>query len=194
MAVTSPRDGILQKIHVVSGQAVPASAALFEVIGLDTLWIRVPVSVSDRPLLNRAAWASVHGLAEQSSTSSLRGTPVVAPPTADPATATIDLYYEVPNPDGRLVPGEKVGVTISLGTRQQALVVPHASVLTDEHGGSWVYVSSGSGDSGVYQRHRVAVAYVSGQEAVLSEGPPVNSRVVTTGAAELFGTEFSAGH
>ena len=178
-------------MHAVPGQVVPASAALFEVISLDTLWIRVPVSVSDISTLNRRAQVLVHGLTEQAAIGSLRGTPVQAPPTADAATATIDRYYEVSNPDGRLVPGEKVGVTISLGNEQEALVVPYGSILTDEQSVSWVYVSSGLG---VYQRHRITVSYVSGQEAVLSEAPPVNSKVVIKGATELFGTEFSAGH
>ncbi|MSO21572.1 MAG: HlyD family secretion protein [Acidobacteria bacterium] len=118
LAVTAPRDGILQKVYVVPGQVVPTAAALFEVISLNTLWVRVPVSVSDRPLLNRGASASIHGLTGQTETGSLRGTPVQAPPTADAATASVDLYYEVANFGGRLIPGEKVGVTLSLEMRR----------------------------------------------------------------------------
>jgi hypothetical protein len=30
--------------------------------------------------------------------------------------------------------------------------------------------------------------------AVLSSGPPVGTRIVTVGVAELFGTEFGVGH
>jgi hypothetical protein len=32
-----------------------------------------------------------------------------------------------------------------------------------------------------------------GESAVLDQGPPTGTRVVTAGAAELFGTEFGVG-
>ncbi len=40
---------------------------------------------------------------------------------------------------------------------------------------------------------RVAMADVVGDAAVLRQGPSPGTRVVTVGAAELFGTEFGAG-
>jgi membrane fusion protein, heavy metal efflux system len=45
----------------------------------------------------------------------------------------------------------------------------------------------------VYSRQRVVVTDVSGPLAVLSQGPAEGMRVVTDGAAELFGVEFGAG-
>ena len=41
---------------------------------------------------------------------------------------------------------------------------------------------------------RVAGADIDGDVAVLSSGPPVGTRIVTVGVAELFGTEFGVGH
>jgi hypothetical protein len=38
------------------------------------------------------------------------------------------------------------------------------------------------------------VAAVVGEQAALASGPPPGASVVTDGAAELFGTEFGAGH
>ena len=45
----------------------------------------------------------------------------------------------------------------------------------------------------VYVRQRVVVADITGSLAVLSQGPAAGARVVTDGAAELFGVEFGAG-
>jgi hypothetical protein len=45
----------------------------------------------------------------------------------------------------------------------------------------------------VFVRHRVEIADVVADAAVLRQGPAPGTRVVTVGAAELFGTEFGAG-
>ena len=73
---------------------------------------------------------------------------------------------------------------------ETGLVVPKAALLHDAYGGTWVYVVR---EPRVYVRQRVVVADITGTLAVLSQGPAVGARVVTDGAAELFGVEFGAG-
>ncbi|HEV8265300.1 MAG TPA: hypothetical protein VGQ06_10130 [Gemmatimonadales bacterium] len=70
-------------------------------------------------------------------------------------------------------------------------VVPYAAVLYDARGETWVYTSP---EPLVFIRHRIHVDYISGDRAVLSQGPPAGTAVVTVGAAELFGAEFEIGH
>jgi hypothetical protein len=70
-------------------------------------------------------------------------------------------------------------------------VVPYAAVLYDAHGDTWVYTSPAPL---VFVRHAIKVEYISGDRAVLSQGPPAGTAVVTVGAAELFGAEFEIGH
>lgn len=70
-------------------------------------------------------------------------------------------------------------------------VVPYGAVLYDAHGDTWVYTNP---DPLVFVRHRIQVDYITGDRAVLSEGPPAGTVVVTVGAVELFGAEFEVGH
>lgn len=70
-------------------------------------------------------------------------------------------------------------------------VVPYAAVLYDAQGQNWVYTSP---EPLVFVRHRIHVDYIRGDRAVLSQGPPSGTAVVTVGAAELFGAEFEIGH
>lgn len=70
-------------------------------------------------------------------------------------------------------------------------VVPYAAVLYDPRGETWVYTNP---ELLVFVRHRIQVDYIRGDRAVLSQGPPTGTAVVTVGAAELFGAEFEIGH
>ena len=79
-------------------------------------------------------------------------------------------------------------MTLPLKGEAESLVVPYAAILYDHNGGAWVYESVGKHG---YARRRVVVDHVVGTEAVLAKGPKPGTKVVTDGAAELFGTEFA---
>jgi len=100
------------------------------------------------------------------------------------------MFYELSNADFSYRVGQKVGVTITLRTREQSLVVPYPSILYDIYGGTWVYQND---EPHVYVRQRVEVLHVLGDLAILSRGPALGAKVVSAGAAELFGTEFGVG-
>jgi hypothetical protein len=68
--------------------------------------------------------------------------------------------------------------------------VPYAAVIHDVHGGEWVYENISPQH---YVRRRVEVRRVTDSLAVLARGPAQGAKVVVSGAAELFGTEFGAG-
>jgi len=69
----------------------------------------------------------------------------------------------------------------------QRKIVPYAAVLYDPNGETWAYTNP---EPLTFVRHRIGVDYIDGDLAVLLEGPPSGMKVVTVGAAELFGAEF----
>lgn len=85
--------------------------------------------------------------------------------------------------------GQAVAVRSSLATTERK-VVPYASVVYEPHGDTWVYANP---EPLVFIRERVRIDYIDGDVAVLSEGPPAGTAVVTVGVAELFGVEFGIG-
>jgi multidrug efflux pump subunit AcrA (membrane-fusion protein) len=180
----------VQNVHVSPGQKVGPNAALFEVAGLDPVWVKVPVFVGDLKQLAADKDATIGGLADAPGAPGERpGKPVVAPPAGDPLAATVHVFYSVANNDGLFHPGERVGVTLPLRGESESLTVPRNSLLRDIYGGAWVYEKVGDH---VYRRQRVLVDRVVGDLAVLVNGPKVGAAVVTDGAAELFGTEFGS--
>lgn len=68
--------------------------------------------------------------------------------------------------------------------------IPYGAVIYDHAAQTWTYTNP---EPLVYIRHAITVDAIDGDVAVLSDGPPVGTRVVTVGAALLFGTEFGVG-
>lgn len=69
-------------------------------------------------------------------------------------------------------------------------VVPYSAVLYGADGQAWVYTSP---EDGVFVRQPIAVVTVEDGQAILSDGPPSGTLVVTVGVAELHGAEAGVG-
>lgn len=190
LPIESPQDGILQDVAATGGQTVTAGTRLFEVVRHDVVWIRVPVYVGDLSSIDSDQPARVGELSGADSNKTRLAKPVAAPPSANALAATVDLFYELPNTDDALRPGQKVGAALPLRAEQESLVVPWSAVLHDIHGGTWVYEMVAPQ---TFVRRRVQVRYVVNSIAVLATGPKPGAMVVTDGASELFGTEFGFG-
>jgi RND family efflux transporter MFP subunit len=190
LSMTAPIAGLVNRIEVSEGQTVASGAALFELVSLDTIWIRVPVFVDLLSEIQQDRPARLVSLSGDPLRQEVHAEPIVAPPTADALSSSADLYYEVDNRSLGLRPGQRIGVELPMSKSETALIVPAGAILYDIYGGTWVYEVAGLRK---YVRRRVAIRFVDGDDVVLGSGPKVNTPVVVDGAAELFGTEFGAG-
>jgi RND family efflux transporter MFP subunit len=189
LIVSAPFDGVVQKISAVPGQTVAASASLLELAQIETLWVRVPVYAGDARQIDNTQRVAVRRLGEANAP--VPATRATAPLQGDPSAASVDVYYVLSGNSGTFRPGERVLVEIPLTTTEQGLVVPDTAVLYDIHGATWVYEDLGGN---AYARRRIEVARHAADRAVVSRGLTDGVKVVTAGAAELFGTEFGSGH
>ena len=69
-------------------------------------------------------------------------------------------------------------------------VIPYSAVLYDEQGDTWTFTSP---QPLTYVRQTITLDYVQGGEALLLDGPPAGTTVVTVGGPELLGAEFGVG-
>jgi cobalt-zinc-cadmium efflux system membrane fusion protein len=189
--IVSPRDGYVRLQHATIGEIVPVGAPLFEVMDYDPIWIKVPIYAGELPSIAESEPAAISGLGDSATAKTLPAEPVQAPPSADPQAATVDLYYQLANSEGRLRPGHRLNVSLVLRDKQESVVLPWSAVVHDIYGGTWVYVRTAPHK---FVRRRVQVAFVAEDLAVIESGPAEGEQVVSTGVAELFGTEFGAGH
>lgn len=186
IAITAPADGLLRALSALPGQNVPAGASLFELADLNRVWVRTAVYVGDLAEIDATAEAAVGPLTVRPGVALLPARPIAAPPSANALSATVDLYYEVENVEARLMPGQRLSVTLPLVGETESLAAPWSAVVYDIYGNAWVYERTAPH---TYVRRRVTVRRVSGETAVLGDGPPPGTEVVAGGAYELFGAE-----
>ena len=109
-------------------------------------------------------------------------------PLEDMKRSMLSLYYVVPGKDHGLALNNRMRVELELaGSAEKEKVVPYSAVFYDSKGTAWVYVNT---SPLAFERQRIAVDRVVGDRAVLSEGPPVGTPVVTVGASLLYGAEI----
>lgn len=191
LVLESPVTGVLQRIYSNPLQVLAAAAPVADIASLQTLWIRVPVYAGDYEKIQTGSGALVKDLsAGTASGNAVAARPVTGLQTSDPLATSVDLYYEIDNPSGKFRPGQRVNVTIPYRGGSSGLVVPFTAILYDIQGGAWVYENTAPL---TYIRRRVEVLRVTNGMAVLQRGIPAGTKVVTDGAAELFGTEFGGG-
>jgi hypothetical protein len=88
----------------------------------------------------------------------------------------------------------RIGLRTAVVTRSgRHLVVPYAALIYDGAGKTYVYTSP---RPLALLRRGVAVSDIEGSHVLLSDGPRAGTRVVTTGAAEAYGSELeiAGGH
>ncbi|HEV3365246.1 MAG TPA: hypothetical protein VG795_14090 [Acidimicrobiia bacterium] len=121
------------------------------------------------------------------------------------ATATKPKPYKLEKPEGtsltRLRIEQRVfdRIRIKTSTIRQVerfggetarKVVDYAAVVYDPKGDTIVYTNP---EPLVFVRQPIKIDYIDGDVAVLTEGPPAGTAVVTVGTAELLGMETGVG-
>jgi hypothetical protein len=108
-------------------------------------------------------------------------------PVEDPKRTMLTAYYVVPGTDHGLTLNQRVRVELQLeGDDSKQMVAPLAAIYYDGVGDPWVYTNP---EPLTYERKRVTVEKIVGQQAVLSEAPPIGTEIVTVGNSLLFGAE-----
>lgn len=174
-------------LEIAKSRRALLGAPVAEAIRGQRVWVRVPVYAGELKLIDTTQAALVAAVAARPGDTNFLAKPVSAPPSASALAGTVDFFYEVEGSGGALKPGQRVSISVPVRGEEESLVVPWAAIIHDIHGNTWVYESIAPQ---TFTRRRVQVARIVGSDAVMASGPKPGSKVVTDGAAELFGTEF----
>jgi RND family efflux transporter MFP subunit len=176
--VRSPVDGFVAKRNLDPGAFASPNAPVASVVDISTVRLVANLVEKDVKRVKAGTPGRVEVDAFPGEVFSGRISRIA--PVFDPATRTAEMEIEVPNPTGRLKPGMYARVNLTVGTRENALVVPRNAVV-DVEGKRGVFVPHENRaqfrtvETGLQDETRVEIT------GGLTEG----ARVITTGALAL---------
>jgi Cu(I)/Ag(I) efflux system membrane fusion protein len=173
--LTSPISGVVTELSARDGMTVMSGNPLFRINALSTVWldaqvpetlahdVRVGDAVSARPGALRGAVFA--------------GTVTAVLPSVDPATRTVTVRVELPNPKRQLLPGMFVSVQFASGGGPEVLIVPSEAVI--ETGTRRVVLVSEA--EGRFRPVNVATGRADGGETEIRSGLAAGQKVVVSG-------------
>lgn len=182
-SISAPVSGRTSNLLVTEGNLVRANddQALVVVNQLAPIFVAFSVPQKSLPEIRQymaegpplAVEASVTGATHEPA----RGVLTFVNNTVDPATGSILLKAEFPNPDLVLWPGEFVQVSVVLTTRRGALVVPAAAVQSGQKGDYVLVIKSDQ----TAEMRPVATGPRLDGKAIIENGLEPGETVVTDG-------------
>ncbi len=110
LPILAPICGYVVRKNIVEGQYVSEGEAMFEVADLSHVWVQAKIYEDqvDRIRLGQEVEATGESFPGQV----FKGKVAFIDPALDPTTRTVNVRYDLPNPEGRLRPGMYVTVTL----------------------------------------------------------------------------------
>ncbi|HEY6221824.1 MAG TPA: efflux RND transporter periplasmic adaptor subunit [Candidatus Eisenbacteria bacterium] len=182
-AIRAPISGHTGRVTVHEGDYVKAATSdpLVTIIQPNPIRVRFAIPEREVPLLQRYRTGDPRVEIHPDGSQVIPGKLVFVDNAVDPGSGTLLLKGEVPNPDGRLVPGQFVDVRLILYVAPKSLVVPARAVSVGQQG-SYVYVVNP--DSTVASRP-VEVERTRDEISIIARGLKAGEAVVTDGQLKL---------
>lgn len=192
--ITSPIDGRIGRSSVTQGALVTANQAqaLAIVQQLDPIYVDLTQSSAELLELRRSLAEGriergeeampVRILLEDGSEFTHAGTLKFSEVMVDPATGSVALRVEVPNPDRVLLPGMYVRAVLGAGVRHDAVLVPQRGIARDPKGNTSAMVVNADG---VIEQRPVVVSQTVGDQWLVESGLIAGDRVVVEGLQKI---------
>jgi membrane fusion protein, multidrug efflux system len=187
--INSPIDGRIGRTAVTRGNVVgPDSGVLTTIVSSNPMYVSFPVSQREFIRIFPPGRDSQTAINNSKVVVQLSSGPVY-PHTGkidfvdvkvDQSTDTVAVRATLPNPDGRLVDGQLVQVSVEGDKPEERIVVPQAALIADQQG-IYVFIV----EDGKAAIRRVKVGQTVGGSIVVTEGLNGGELVVTTGLQGL---------
>lgn len=186
-SITTPIDGVTGKRQVDPGNVVVANtgSVLVNVKSDDPLDLDFTLPEND--LIEVRKWMAAGTLRIEVSPAldpdgPYRGELKLIENFVDETTGTIALRASVPNPEGKLWPGQYATVKLILHTEKEAVLVPAAAVQLGQNG---MYLFVVKDDNTADLREGIEVGLGEGNDLVIRKGVKAGEKVVTVGQLGL---------
>ncbi|HUH85799.1 MAG TPA: efflux RND transporter periplasmic adaptor subunit [Stellaceae bacterium] len=189
--IRSPINGRIGIANFTIGNLVgPSSGSLATIVSQDPIYVIFQASEGDvldyKRRFEEAGGAkngpiAVHIKLTDGSVYPELGVPNFLDIQVDNTTDTVAVRAQVPNPQGLLVPGGYVTVSIDRGAPRAALVVPQSALLADQ-GGRYVLVVD---EAKKVEVRRVTTGSEQGSDVIVTQGLKEGDLVIVDGTQKV---------
>ena len=122
-------DGLVVQTHVLTGQPVDPDTDLLDISDRSTMWAiaKIPEQYASKVQIGTIARIFIPALGGEAMEASLFRYGV----TADRDSGTVEGVFEIPNKDGRLLPGMRVEFSVVLSKRSEVMAAPKEALQGD---------------------------------------------------------------
>ncbi len=188
--IRSPIDGrIGLAIYTVGNLVSPSSGTLATIVSQDPIY--VIFQASERDVLDysrriaesadKSPHVVIHVKLPNGTTYPHPGLSNFLDVQVDATTDTVAVRAKLPNPDGVLIPGGIVGVTVERGAPRSALTVPQSAVLLDQAGRYVLVVDSAK----KVELRRITTGVDQGRDIVVTNGLKEGELVIVEGIQKV---------
>jgi membrane fusion protein, multidrug efflux system len=188
--IRSPIDGrIGLAVYTVGNLVSPSSGTLATIVSQDPIYVIFQASERDvldysrkiAELPDKSPHATVHIRLPNGSMYPHPGVTEFLDVQVDPTTDTVAVRARLPNPDGILIPGGIVGVTVERGAPRSALTVPQSAVQLDQAGRYVLLVDAAK----KVELRRVTTGAEQGRDIVVTDGLKEGELVIVEGIQKV---------
>jgi membrane fusion protein (multidrug efflux system) len=192
--VESPVSGVTSRALKSEGSLIPGPEVLLTTVSqVDPIYVNFGLSEAEQARLRRDAEAGTLVLPkdgrfevtirfEDGTTYSRVGTLAFTDVRVNNQTGTSDARAELPNPEGRVRPGQFVRVILKGATRPAAITVPQRAVMEGAQG-KMVYLLSPDNKA---MPRPVTVGEWAGTDWIITSGLAAGDKVIVDGLAKIF--------
>jgi cobalt-zinc-cadmium efflux system membrane fusion protein len=178
-AIRSPIEGTVIQRKVTTGEIVDSKTVLFVVADLRRLWVLAEVHEKDIPRVQLGLPVELQVTPYPDEI--FRGVIMHVGEVIEPATRTVKVRTEVPNPDGRLKPEMFATIQIATTAEERVLTIPAMAVQKDK-GKDIVFVQSAPAR---FEPREVAIGVPMEGRVPVLKGLAEGEQIVTKGAFAL---------
>ncbi len=177
-SIVSPKSGTVLERKITIGQVVQPADPAFTIADLSTVWIVANVPEEEAGVLRRGMEVAVQIPALPSA--KITGYLAYVAPIVDPATRTVQVRIDVPNPQGLYKPDQLASMTFT-GHTEHKLTVPQTAVVREENK-DYVFVQTAPN---TFVLRPVTLGEESDDQRVLQSGVRADETIVIDGAFHL---------
>jgi HlyD family secretion protein len=177
--ITSPIDGVVTDRPLFAGEMAASGTPMITVMDVSQVIARAHVAQDDAKQLKVGDMVN---MVPPDASAVVPGKVTVISPALDPTSTTVEIWVQAANQGNRLKPGTSVRVDMIAQTKENALVIPQAAVLTSPSGNTSVIVIDSENKP---HKKSVTLGIRDNPNVEVKEGLQSGERVVTVGAFEI---------